>query len=53
MTFTLKIQLTKTLPPENIPPTVFNIIFKKFLFNSISLPKRNFIFLNFNNKKVL
>jgi hypothetical protein len=26
---TLRIQLTKILPPEQIPPTVFNIIFKK------------------------
>lgn len=29
---TLKIQLTKILPPEQIPPTVFNIIFKKYKF---------------------
>lgn len=28
---TLRIQLTKILPPQQIPPTVFNIIFKKYL----------------------
>jgi hypothetical protein len=27
--FTLRIQLTKILPPQQIPPAVFNIIFKK------------------------
>lgn len=27
---TLRIQLTKILPPQQIPPTVFNIIFKKY-----------------------
>ena len=26
----VKIQLTKILPPESIPPVVFNIIFKKY-----------------------
>lgn len=28
---TLRIQLTKILPPEQIPPTVFNIIFKNIM----------------------
>lgn len=29
--YKLRIQLTKILPPENVPPNVFNIIFKKIM----------------------
>ena len=29
--YKLRIQLTKILPPENVPPTVFNIIFKNIM----------------------
>ncbi len=30
---TMRIQLTKILPPQQIPPTVFNIIFKKYFID--------------------